>query len=187
MNQLKVFVDLAIIQAGETDLEIDRVWCFHGAAMGYAPIIFDLSKESNCQDLLDTCKKVWAALENDPELPLKLVILSVFVFVLFLFCFLFCCLFFFFFNRIQWNSPPNFALFLHLASRVKIGTFLIFREKKHAHLFPLIHDKILLSFLVFPNMFWEATMSTMTAVIKGQPIFVSNVLRCIVIVLGVKC
>ena len=95
MNQLKVFVDLAIIQAGETDLEIDRVWCFHGAAMGYAPIIFDLSKESNCQDLLDACKKVWAALENDSELPLKLVILSVLfcfvLFVLLLFCFVLLC------------------------------------------------------------------------------------------------
>ena len=91
MNQLKVFVDLAIIQAGETDLEIDRVWCFHGAAMGYAPIIFDLSKESSCQDLLNACKKVWAALENDPDLPLKLVIkfVNMFFFCFFLFfCFL---------------------------------------------------------------------------------------------------
>ena len=117
MNQLKVFVDLAIIQAGETDLEIDRVWCFHGAAMGYAPIIFDLSKESNCQDLLDACKKVWAALENDPELPLKLVILSV-LFCLFCFWFfaLFCCFCFVcLFNRIQSNSPLNFAHDLSLS------------------------------------------------------------------------
>ncbi len=73
VNQLNTFVDLALISAGETDLEIDRVWCFHGAAKGYAPIIFDLRKESGSQELLEACTKVWGALENDPELPLKMV------------------------------------------------------------------------------------------------------------------
>ncbi|XP_072022383.1 E3 ubiquitin-protein ligase rnf213-alpha-like [Amphiura filiformis] len=72
VNELKVFVDLAMIQAGETDLEMDRVSCFHGAAMGYAPIIFDLKDNSDCNDLLEACKKLWSALDSDPELPLKL-------------------------------------------------------------------------------------------------------------------
>ena len=73
VNELKVFVDLAMIRAGETDLEMDRVSCFHGAAMGYAPIIFGLKDESGSTELLEACKKLWTSLENDPELPLKLV------------------------------------------------------------------------------------------------------------------
>lgn len=73
VQELKVFVDLAMISAGETDMEVDRVSCFHRAATGYAPFIFDLKDKAGYRELLQMTKKVWKALESDQDLPQKLV------------------------------------------------------------------------------------------------------------------
>ncbi|XP_072028229.1 E3 ubiquitin-protein ligase rnf213-alpha-like [Amphiura filiformis] len=72
VQELKVFVDLAMISAGETDIEVDRVSCFHRAATGYAPFIFELKDKAGYRELLNMTTKVWKALENDQHLPQKL-------------------------------------------------------------------------------------------------------------------
>ncbi|XP_043986389.1 E3 ubiquitin-protein ligase rnf213-alpha-like [Gambusia affinis] len=72
INELKVFVDLASISAGENDLDVDRVACFHDAVLGYSPLLYGLKQDSSFQNLLDSLPTLWKALENDKNLPKKL-------------------------------------------------------------------------------------------------------------------
>ncbi|XP_059932798.1 E3 ubiquitin-protein ligase rnf213-alpha-like isoform X3 [Gadus macrocephalus] len=73
INELKVFVDLASIYAGENALDVDRVACFHDAVLGYSPMLYDLKKDSGFQTFKDVLNKLWRALDNDSDLPNKLV------------------------------------------------------------------------------------------------------------------
>ncbi|KAL3881513.1 hypothetical protein ACJMK2_027945, partial [Sinanodonta woodiana] len=72
LKELKVFVDLASISAGEGDMEIAKVNCLHAATTGYAPLIFELNENSGCKELLDKCQILWKELKADPDLPDKL-------------------------------------------------------------------------------------------------------------------
>ncbi|XP_078510203.1 E3 ubiquitin-protein ligase RNF213 isoform X2 [Lissotriton helveticus] len=72
INELKVFVDLASISAGENDMDVDRVACFHDAVLGYSPLLYELKSESGLQELMQCLSKLWKALENDEKLPKKL-------------------------------------------------------------------------------------------------------------------
>ncbi|XP_008404832.1 E3 ubiquitin-protein ligase rnf213-alpha-like isoform X1 [Poecilia reticulata] len=72
INELKVFVDLASISAGENDLDVDRVACFHDAVLGYSSLLYGLKQDSSFQNLMDSLPTLWKALENDKNLPKKL-------------------------------------------------------------------------------------------------------------------
>ncbi|XP_072560845.1 E3 ubiquitin-protein ligase rnf213-alpha isoform X2 [Paramormyrops kingsleyae] len=72
INELKVFVDLASISAGENDLDVDRVACFHDAVLGYASMLYDLKPDAGFQSFNEALKKLWKAFENDCNLPKKL-------------------------------------------------------------------------------------------------------------------
>uniref|UniRef100_UPI003AABD3E1 E3 ubiquitin-protein ligase rnf213-alpha n=1 Tax=Centroberyx gerrardi TaxID=166262 RepID=UPI003AABD3E1 len=72
INELKVFVDLASISAGENDLDVDRVACFHDAVLGYSSVLYELKPDSGFQAFKEVLKKLWRALENDNNLPKKL-------------------------------------------------------------------------------------------------------------------
>ncbi|XP_077086723.1 E3 ubiquitin-protein ligase rnf213-alpha [Siphateles boraxobius] len=72
INELKVFVDLASISAGENDLDVDRVACFHDAVLGYSSMLYDLKPDTDFRLFKDMLKKLWKALDNDPNLPKKL-------------------------------------------------------------------------------------------------------------------
>uniref|UniRef100_A0AAX7TSP4 RING-type E3 ubiquitin transferase n=1 Tax=Astatotilapia calliptera TaxID=8154 RepID=A0AAX7TSP4_ASTCA len=72
INELKVFVDLASISAGENDMDVDRVACFHDAVLGYSSLLYELKKDSGFKAFREVLKKVWRALENDSNLPKKL-------------------------------------------------------------------------------------------------------------------
>ena len=76
-QELKVLVDLALITAGESDMETDRISSLHTSCLGFAPLIFDL-KETKDQkvsfdQLMKACDPVWKAVEADKTLPKKLV------------------------------------------------------------------------------------------------------------------
>jgi len=76
-QELKVLVDLALISAGESDMETDRISSLHTSCLGFAPLIFDL-KESpehkvTFERLMKACDPVWKAVEADQRLPQKLV------------------------------------------------------------------------------------------------------------------
>ncbi|KAM9745174.1 E3 ubiquitin-protein ligase rnf213-alpha-like isoform 2-T2 [Menidia menidia] len=72
INELKVFVDLASISAGENDMDVDRVACFHDAVLGYSSVLYELRPDSGFWALKELLKKLWRALENDGKLPQKL-------------------------------------------------------------------------------------------------------------------
>jgi hypothetical protein len=74
LKELKVFVDLASISAGEGDMEIAKVNCLHSATTGYAPLIFNLEKECDSKMFLEKCQEVWKELDANPNLPEKLVL-----------------------------------------------------------------------------------------------------------------
>ena len=73
LKELKVFVDLALISAGEQPLDIDRVQGLNTAVLGYSPLIFHLNPDADYIELLDKCKLVWKELDTNPKLPEKLV------------------------------------------------------------------------------------------------------------------
>ncbi|XP_018560281.2 LOW QUALITY PROTEIN: E3 ubiquitin-protein ligase rnf213-alpha-like [Lates calcarifer] len=72
INELKVFVDLASISAGENDLDVDRVACFHDAVLGYSSMLYGLKEDSGFKDCEASLSKLWRALENDSDIPVKL-------------------------------------------------------------------------------------------------------------------
>ncbi|KAJ8390750.1 hypothetical protein AAFF_G00101300 [Aldrovandia affinis] len=72
INELKVFVDLASISAGENDLDVDRVACFHDAVLGYAPMLYELKPDAGFWPFRAALEKLWKALKNDSNLPEKL-------------------------------------------------------------------------------------------------------------------
>ncbi|XP_008284914.1 E3 ubiquitin-protein ligase RNF213-like [Stegastes partitus] len=72
INELKVFVDLASISAGENDMDVDRVACFHDAVLGYSSMLYGLKHDSDFEKFKDSLSKLWKALENDKKIPEKL-------------------------------------------------------------------------------------------------------------------
>ncbi|WAR07200.1 R213A-like protein [Mya arenaria] len=73
-KELKVFVDLAMMSAGEERLNIAKVQCLHSAVLGYSPLIFDLDEtDCNYTRLLEMCKVVWKELAVNPKLPKQLL------------------------------------------------------------------------------------------------------------------
>lgn len=73
-NELKVFVELASISAGENDMDVDRVACFHDAVFGYSSLLYDLKREAGFKEFMKCLENIWKALESDPNLCTKLVI-----------------------------------------------------------------------------------------------------------------
>lgn len=73
VNELKVFVDLAFIFAGENDMDVDRVACFHDAVQGYSSLLYKLDASQGFQAFAGHLKELWKALDSDPHLPSKLV------------------------------------------------------------------------------------------------------------------
>uniref|UniRef100_A0A8C8GD14 RING-type E3 ubiquitin transferase n=1 Tax=Oncorhynchus tshawytscha TaxID=74940 RepID=A0A8C8GD14_ONCTS len=72
INELKVFVDLASISAGENDLDVDRVACFHDAVLGYSSMLYGLPKNADFNAFKEALTKLWKALGSDRNIPNKL-------------------------------------------------------------------------------------------------------------------
>lgn len=73
-KEVKVLVDLAMISAeGQGDMEVEKVMCLNAAAIGYAPLIYDLTPEMGFKEFLPLCQAVWHMLGVDPDLPRKFV------------------------------------------------------------------------------------------------------------------
>jgi len=66
-------VDLAMMSAGESDIETDRVSFLHTTALGFAPFIFDLSKDVGFSQLLTIFDTVWKEIDENKTLPEQLV------------------------------------------------------------------------------------------------------------------
>ncbi|KAI4872372.1 hypothetical protein NFI96_033639 [Prochilodus magdalenae] len=72
LSQLKVFVDLATISAGENAMDVDRVACFHDAVLGYSSMLYGLKTDSDFDEFKKELQKLWKALENDSNITEKL-------------------------------------------------------------------------------------------------------------------
>ncbi|XP_067343642.1 E3 ubiquitin-protein ligase rnf213-beta isoform X4 [Channa argus] len=72
MSDVKVYVELASISAGENDTEIDQVACFHDAVMGYAPLLYSLSTTAGFKEFMKCARQVWDTQSRDEKLPDKL-------------------------------------------------------------------------------------------------------------------
>lgn len=74
LEELKVFVELASIYAGEGDVDIDKVNRLQSATSGYAPLIFiDKKQTLDAKTLIKKCQQVWQNLSTNEELANKLV------------------------------------------------------------------------------------------------------------------
>eukprot|EP00794_Sanderia_malayensis_P006458 gene6457-7190_t len=73
LRDVKTFVDLMSISAGESDYEADRISNLHTVCLSYEPIIFDLPVSSGPDDLIKRCSTVLDGIEKDPTLPKKLL------------------------------------------------------------------------------------------------------------------
>lgn len=54
-------------------MDVDRVACFHDAVLGYSSMLYELKPDSGFDVFQEVVKKLWKALENDVNLPKKLV------------------------------------------------------------------------------------------------------------------
>ncbi|MCJ8738386.1 hypothetical protein PDJAM_G00035330 [Pangasius djambal] len=72
ISQLKVFVDLATISAGENAMDVDRVACFHDVVQGYSSMLYGLSADSDFDAFKRALQKLWKALESDSNIAKKL-------------------------------------------------------------------------------------------------------------------
>ena len=72
-QELKVFVDLAMISAGEEDMEIDRISCMHTSCLGFGSLIFGYRPDHGFNELIQLCKPVWQVVDANPSLGKKLV------------------------------------------------------------------------------------------------------------------
>ena len=73
MKELKVFVDLAFISAGEEPYAVDSVNYFHTTAIGYAPLIFIADGHKDFTYLMKQIRLVFSNIKDDGKLPQKLV------------------------------------------------------------------------------------------------------------------
>lgn len=73
ISQLKVFVDLATISAGENAMDVDRVACFHDVVQAYSSMLYVLSADSDFVAFMKALQKLWKALESDRNIAAKLV------------------------------------------------------------------------------------------------------------------
>ncbi|XP_028416584.1 E3 ubiquitin-protein ligase rnf213-alpha-like [Dendronephthya gigantea] len=72
-QELKVFVDLALISAGEDDMEIDRISCMHTSCLGFGSLIFGYKTSHGFDELMRLCQPVWHAVDANPGIGEKLV------------------------------------------------------------------------------------------------------------------
>ncbi|XP_063997714.1 E3 ubiquitin-protein ligase RNF213-like, partial [Pogoniulus pusillus] len=71
-TEIPVFVELASISAGESDMDIDRVKFFRDAMAAAAPIVYDLSPTDGFDQFIAALAFVTEAVTKDPKLPKKL-------------------------------------------------------------------------------------------------------------------
>ena len=68
-----MFVDLAMISAGEEDMEIDRISCMHTSCLGFGSLIFGYKPTDGFDELMQLCEPVWQAVDANETIGEKLV------------------------------------------------------------------------------------------------------------------
>ena len=75
VSDLQNFVNVALATAagGEDDLTHDKLSDLRTVGSGFGALIYKLPKNAGYADLTERCESLWKALQNDPNLPGKLV------------------------------------------------------------------------------------------------------------------
>uniref|UniRef100_A0A673JVR7 RING-type E3 ubiquitin transferase n=1 Tax=Sinocyclocheilus rhinocerous TaxID=307959 RepID=A0A673JVR7_9TELE len=73
LRDLKTFMELASISAGENDADTDRLASFETVVMGYGPLLYSLPKNAGFEEFIDCAKQVLDILDKDKKLVDKLV------------------------------------------------------------------------------------------------------------------
>nr|XP_018671622.1 LOW QUALITY PROTEIN: E3 ubiquitin-protein ligase rnf213-alpha-like [Ciona intestinalis] len=68
IGEVKVMSDLAMISAGGTPMEVDRVSCFLSAVMTFSSLLFDLNEQSGLTELMGSITRVWESKQNDKSI-----------------------------------------------------------------------------------------------------------------------
>jgi len=79
VEELNVFVDLAMMSAGDEPINVMKVQCLHSAVRSYAPLIFKLEKDSGYKELLEQFEHVFKELKANPKMPYQIVCLNTFL------------------------------------------------------------------------------------------------------------
>jgi len=72
-KEVKHFVEMMSIAAGESAYEVDRVARFEACCQSFSPIIFDLKEDSGFKEFAEACKKTADVLKVDEEIIENLV------------------------------------------------------------------------------------------------------------------
>ncbi|XP_060585974.1 E3 ubiquitin-protein ligase RNF213-like isoform X2 [Ruditapes philippinarum] len=72
LKEFIVFVDLAMISAGDKVEDIAKVQSLHAGVIGYSSLIFDLKDTDDYDEVVRKCKVVWECLKENPKIPDKL-------------------------------------------------------------------------------------------------------------------
>ncbi|XP_051523957.1 E3 ubiquitin-protein ligase rnf213-beta-like isoform X2 [Myxocyprinus asiaticus] len=72
LKDLKVFMELATISAGENDADIDRLASFETAVVGYSPLLYSLLNSAGFEEFIVCAKQVWGTVDKDEKLLDKL-------------------------------------------------------------------------------------------------------------------
>ncbi|XP_065678762.1 E3 ubiquitin-protein ligase rnf213-alpha isoform X2 [Hydra vulgaris] len=72
-KEVKVFVEIMSIAAGETDYDLDRVKCFEASCLVFNNVIFDLDNNSGFKELLNVCQQIERKMKSDPNILIKLI------------------------------------------------------------------------------------------------------------------
>ncbi|KAA0724978.1 E3 ubiquitin-protein ligase rnf213-beta [Triplophysa tibetana] len=72
LKDLKTFMDLATIPAGENDVDTDRIANFESAVMGYSPLLYSLQNRAGFEEFIKCAQQVWDTLDKDEKLMDKL-------------------------------------------------------------------------------------------------------------------
>ena len=72
-----MFVEFAMISAGEGDLEIDRISYMHTSCLGFGSLIFGYRPEHGFKELMKLCEPVWQAVDGNLGISEQLVSFNV--------------------------------------------------------------------------------------------------------------
>ena len=75
VNDLQNFVNVALATAagGEDDLAHDKLSDLRTVGSGFGALIYKLPDDTSYAELAQRCKSLWEALQNNQDLPNKLV------------------------------------------------------------------------------------------------------------------
>ena len=68
LNELKTFVDICLTTCGDSPVDIDRITCLSSVCTNFAPLIFRIDQNTNCNELIARCIEVIGNVDKNKTL-----------------------------------------------------------------------------------------------------------------------